>query len=196
MSSDFVMLPPAKSGNSVRLKTKNVRELRMETIQLEMQNQEMEQKLIQLRQSMSREKEERERSNGYHWQSGQTGNQTQTHKKENVVKASSGKVKLKILKNPVPEPEKLKTSGPADMPTTEKPRLKGKVCGQCETKRALLMCLECGEDYCAVCFSKIHQKGALKLHRTTPIQGKSQDGKLDALHAFRKERNFDESSGR
>lgn len=39
---------------------RNIRELRMETVQLEMQNEEMEQKLIQLRQSMSREKEERE----------------------------------------------------------------------------------------------------------------------------------------
>ncbi|XP_073482243.1 zinc finger B-box domain-containing protein 1 isoform X2 [Aquarana catesbeiana] len=196
MSSNFVILPPAKSGNSVRLKTKNIRELRMETVHLEMQNEEMEQKLIQLRQSMSREKEERERSNGYHWKSGQIGNQTQNHKKENVAKASSGKVKLKVLKNPIPEPEKLKTSGPADMPTTEKPRLKGKACGQCENKRAILMCLECGEHYCAECFAKIHQKGALKVHRTTPIQGKSQDGKLDALHAFKKELNLDESSGR
>lgn len=196
MSSNFVILPPAKSGNSVRLKTKNIRGLRMETVQLEMQNEEMEQKLIQLRQSMSREKEERERSNGYHWKSGQIGNQTQNHKKENVAKASSGKVKLKVLKNPIPEPEKLKTSGPADMPTTEKPRLKGKACGQCENKRAILMCLECGEHYCAECFAKIHQKGALKVHRTTPIQGKSQDGKLDALHAFKKELNLDESSGR
>ncbi|XP_072264156.1 zinc finger B-box domain-containing protein 1 isoform X2 [Pyxicephalus adspersus] len=168
----------------------------METIQLEMQNQEMEQKLIQLRQSMSREKEERERTHGYHWKSGQTGNQTKNHKKENIGKASSEKVKLKVLKNQIPEPEKLKTSRPADMPTTEKSRLKGKVCGQCEIKSALLMCLECGEDYCAVCFAKIHQKGALKLHRTTPIQGKSQDGKLDASHAFRKELNVDESSGR
>ncbi|XP_018413281.1 PREDICTED: zinc finger B-box domain-containing protein 1, partial [Nanorana parkeri] len=196
MSSDFVILPPAKSGNSVRLKTKNIRELRTETIQLEMQNQEMEQKLIQLRQSMSREKEERERSNGYRWKSGQIGNQTQNYKKETIDKASSGKVKLKVLKNPISEPEKLKTSRPEDMPTTEKPRLKGKACGQCEKKSALLMCLECGEDYCAVCFAKIHQKGALKLHRSTPIQGKSQDGKLHALHAFRKELNVDESRGR
>ncbi|KAM5165138.1 zinc finger B-box domain-containing protein 1 [Mantella aurantiaca] len=196
MSSNFVVLPPAKSGNSVRLKTTNIRELHMETVQLEIQNQEMEQKLIQLRQSMSREKKERERSNGYHWKSGQIGNQTQNNKKENVFKASSGKVKLKVLKNTIPEPEKPKTSGPADMPTTEKPRLKGKACGQCENKSALLMCLECGEDYCALCFAKIHQKGALKLHRTTPIQGKSQDGKLDASHAFRKELNVEESSGR
>lgn len=28
------------------------------------------------------------------------------------------------------------------------------------------------------------------------MQGKSQDGKLDALHAFKKELNLDESSGR
>ncbi|XP_078210026.1 zinc finger B-box domain-containing protein 1 isoform X18 [Callithrix jacchus] len=32
------------------------------------------------------------------------------------------------------------------------------------------VCLECGEDYCSGCFAKIHQKGALKLHRTTLLQ--------------------------
>ncbi|XP_075058181.1 zinc finger B-box domain-containing protein 1 [Mixophyes fleayi] len=195
MSSDFVILPPGKSGNSVRLKTKNIKELRMETVQLERQNQEMEQRLNQLRQSMSREKEERERSNAYHWKSGQGGNQSQSHDKENAGKVSSGKIKLKVLKNLDPEPEKQKTfSRTTDIPTTEKPKLRGKACGQCESKSALLMCLECGENYCAACFAKIHQKGALKLHRTQPIQGKSQDGKLDVSHAFRKEVHIDESS--
>ncbi|XP_063772259.1 zinc finger B-box domain-containing protein 1 isoform X2 [Pseudophryne corroboree] len=194
MSSDFVIFPPGKSGNSVRLKAKNIKELRMETIQLERQNQEMEQRLNQLRQSMSREKEERERSNAYHWKSGQVGNQGQNHDKENAGKISSGKIKLKVLKTLDPEPVKQKTfSRTTDITATEKPKLRGKACGQCESKSALLMCLECGENYCAACFAKIHQKGALKLHRTLPIQGKSQDGKLDA---FRKEVNVDEPSGK
>ncbi|XP_069829935.1 zinc finger B-box domain-containing protein 1 isoform X4 [Dendropsophus ebraccatus] len=169
MSSDFVVLPPAKSGNSVRLKAKNVRELRMETLQLERHNQEMEQKLNQLRESMSREKEERERSNPYHWISGQSGNPR--HDKENIGKVSAGKIRLKVLQNPISEPEKQKTmSRITSMPAPEKPKIKGKTCGQCENKNALLMCLECGEDYCTACFARFHQKGALKLHRTMPVQ--------------------------
>ncbi|XP_013929374.1 PREDICTED: zinc finger B-box domain-containing protein 1 [Thamnophis sirtalis] len=66
--------------------------------------------------------------------------------------------------------------------------MKGKACGQCETKIALLVCLECGEDYCPSCFARIHQKGALKLHRTTYLQGKTRIsvGKLEAAQQFLK----------
>ncbi|XP_075717688.1 zinc finger B-box domain-containing protein 1 [Rhinoderma darwinii] len=195
MSRDFVIVPPAKSGNSVRLKAKNMRALRMETMQLERHNQEMEQKLNQLRQSMSREKEERELSNPYHWISGQAGNQR--HDKENFGKAPAGKIKLKVLQNPVSDHEKQKTlSRTTNIPGGEKPKLKGKSCGQCECKSALLMCLECGEDYCSACFARFHQKGALKLHRTMPIQEKSQGDKLDISHAFKKELNVDEAIGK
>nr|KAF6476933.1 zinc finger B-box domain containing [Rousettus aegyptiacus] len=80
---------------------------------------------------------------------------------------------------------------------SEKPKIKGKVCGQCENKAALLVCLECGEDYCSGCFAKIHQKGALKLHRTTLLQAKSQilSNVLNVAHRFIKEVNPDESKG-
>nr|XP_020734287.1 zinc finger B-box domain-containing protein 1 isoform X5 [Odocoileus virginianus texanus] len=59
------------------------------------------------------------------------------------------------------------------------------------------VCLECGEDYCSGCFAKIHQKGALKLHRTTLLQAKSQllSNVLDAAHQFIKEVNPDEPKG-
>ncbi|XP_073659972.1 zinc finger B-box domain-containing protein 1 isoform X4 [Tursiops truncatus] len=79
----------------------------------------------------------------------------------------------------------------------EKPKIKGKVCGQCENKAALLVCLECGEDYCSGCFAKIHQKGALKLHRTTLLQAKSQilSNVLDVAHQFIKKVNPDEPKG-
>ena len=30
-------------------------------------------------------------------------------------------------------------------------------------------CTECGEDYCASCFASFHLKGALKKHRSVPI---------------------------
>uniref|UniRef100_A0A672H2M3 B box-type domain-containing protein n=1 Tax=Salarias fasciatus TaxID=181472 RepID=A0A672H2M3_SALFA len=35
---------------------------------------------------------------------------------------------------------------------------------------SISMCPECTENYCIGCFSKFHQKGALKLHRMVPIQ--------------------------
>ncbi|KAM4772417.1 zinc finger B-box domain-containing protein 1 [Rhinophrynus dorsalis] len=151
----------------------------MENIQLEIQNQEMEQKLNQLRHSMSREKEERELSNGYRWKSGQAGSLTQNRDIENVEKNCIGL-------SPEPEIQKSATR-PANTMATGRPKIKGKACGQCETKSALLTCLECGEDYCPTCFAKFHQKGALKLHRTMPIQGKYQAGKLDVSHQLKRE---------
>lgn len=42
-------------------------------------------------------------------------------------------------------------------------------CGQCEKAQAFTRCLECGEDYCANCFTNFHLKGALQKHRTVPI---------------------------
>ncbi|XP_051839085.1 zinc finger B-box domain-containing protein 1 isoform X2 [Antechinus flavipes] len=160
----------------------------------------MEKKLQQLQSSMSREKEERERSSGYHWKSGQVGklgNQSQmmSQNKENVVKLSPGKVKLKILKDQVPETVKQSINYKAtNAYTQEKIKGKGKVCGQCENKFALLVCLECGEDYCSACFARIHQKGALKRHRTTLLQTRTQVlTKLDSAQRFLKEVYPDES---
>ncbi|XP_030072960.1 zinc finger B-box domain-containing protein 1 isoform X2 [Microcaecilia unicolor] len=196
-TSDFVTCPGSKSGYAAKIKAKHLRELHLETVQLELENQEMEEKLIQLRRSMSREKEERERSNGCHWKSGQAAsvsNQTQARiqNKENSGKASSGRIRLKIFRDHVQETVKQsvisKTSKPA---MGERPKGKGKACGQCETKSALLVCLECGEDYCTFCYARFHQKGALKLHRTIPFQTKSQMsiGKLDVAHQFKKDVN-------
>ncbi|XP_029471975.1 zinc finger B-box domain-containing protein 1 isoform X2 [Rhinatrema bivittatum] len=190
-----ISFPGSKSGYAAKLKSKHLRELRLETVQLELENQEMEQKLRQLRLNMSREKEERERSNGCHWKSGQAasvGNQNQVRlqNKENSGKASTGKVKLKMIKEQIQEPVKQpvipKTTKTA---VTERPKVKGNACGQCETKSALLVCLECGEDYCTSCYAKFHQKGALKLHRTIPFQAKSQVpiGKLDVANQFKKD---------
>uniref|UniRef100_A0A5F8GDR5 Zinc finger B-box domain containing n=1 Tax=Monodelphis domestica TaxID=13616 RepID=A0A5F8GDR5_MONDO len=175
-TNDFIVLPWGKSGNSVKLKAKNVRELRLEKVQLELETQEMEKKLQQLQSSMSREKEERERSSGFHWKSGQPGkltNQSQamSQNKENVAKISPGKVKLRILKDQIQELPKQSFSYKASNTCAQdKVKAKIKVCGQCENKYALLVCLECGEDYCSSCFARIHQKGALKRHRTTLLQ--------------------------
>ncbi|XP_067392654.1 zinc finger B-box domain-containing protein 1 isoform X2 [Emydura macquarii macquarii] len=200
--SDFVILPGSKTGTSVKLKVKNVRELQLEKVQLELENKEMEKKLQQLQSNMSKEKEERrESSSGYRWESGQAGPmgiqpQVWLQNKENVVKVSSGKLKLKILKEQIQEPMKQPfIRKMANVAAPEKPKMKGKTCGQCETKNALLVCLECGEDYCGSCFARVHQKGALKLHRMIPLQAKTHVsvGKLEATHQFMKDINPEES---
>uniref|UniRef100_A0A2K6V4E4 Zinc finger B-box domain containing n=1 Tax=Saimiri boliviensis boliviensis TaxID=39432 RepID=A0A2K6V4E4_SAIBB len=196
---DFVVLPWGKPGNSVKLKYRNAHELRMEKVRLELENQEMEKKLQEFRSIGSREKEERE-SSGYYWKSGKggkLGNQSymMPQNKGNVIKFSAGKVKLKLLKEQIQEPVKPRVNYKmANSSEYEKPKIKGKVCGQCENKAALLVCLECGEDYCSGCFAKIHQKGALKLHRTTLLQAKSQIlfSVLDVAHQFIKHGNPEE----
>ncbi|XP_077736335.1 zinc finger B-box domain-containing protein 1 isoform X6 [Canis aureus] len=201
-TKDFIVLPWGKPGNSVKLRYRNARELRLEKVQLELENQQMEKKLQEFQSAWSKEKEER-KSSGYHWKSGQLGklgNQSHmmSQNKGNVIKLSAGKVKLKLLKEqlqePVKQPLNYKMANPSE---SEKPKMKGKLCGQCENKSALLVCLECGEDYCSGCFAKIHQKGALKLHRTTLLQTKSQilSNVLDVAHQFIKEVNPDESKG-
>ncbi|XP_042316083.1 zinc finger B-box domain-containing protein 1 isoform X2 [Sceloporus undulatus] len=120
--------------------------------------------------------------------------------KENFGKISSGKVKLKILKEQVQVPEPAKkthTCKLMNVATEEKPKVKGKACGQCETKTALLVCLECGEDYCPACFARVHQKGALKLHRTTSLQTKTRVPvvKLKAAQQFLKTIHPEQSNG-
>ncbi|XP_028923691.1 zinc finger B-box domain-containing protein 1 isoform X1 [Ornithorhynchus anatinus] len=199
-TNDFIVLPKGKTGNSVKLKAKNTRELQVEKVKLELENVEMEKKLQQLQASMSREKEERE-SSGYHWKSGQAiqsgyQSQRQLQNKENFVKISSGKVKLKALKETSQETEKESYDYKmASDSVLEKSKTRGKACGQCEIKTAQLVCLECGEDYCVSCFAKIHQKGALKFHRTTLLQTKSHVpfSKLDVEHQFLKDVNSDAS---
>uniref|UniRef100_A0A2K5XI83 Zinc finger B-box domain containing n=1 Tax=Mandrillus leucophaeus TaxID=9568 RepID=A0A2K5XI83_MANLE len=145
-TKDFVVLPWGKPGNSVKLKYRNAQELRMEKVQLEFENQEMEKKLQEFRSTRSKEKEERE-SSEYYWKSGKVG--------------KLGNQSYMMSKN------------------------KGNV---------IKVCLECGEDYCSGCFAKIHQKGALKLHRTTLLQAKSQIvfSVLDVAHQFIKDVNPDE----
>ncbi|XP_036207831.1 zinc finger B-box domain-containing protein 1 isoform X2 [Myotis myotis] len=201
-SKDFVVLPWGKPGHSVKLKYKNVRELKMEKVQLELENHEMEKKLQEFQSTRSKDKEERE-SSDYHWKSGKVGklgNQSHilSQNKRNVIKHSPGKVRLKLLKEKLQEPVRQALNYQmANFSEREKPKIRGKVCGQCENKAALLVCLECGEDYCSGCFAKIHQKGALRFHRTTLLQAKSQilSNVLDVAHGFIKEVNPDRPKG-
>ncbi|KAL1777685.1 zinc finger protein B-box domain-containing protein 1 isoform X1 [Sigmodon hispidus] len=193
-TKDFVVIPWGKPGNSVKLKYKNVQEMQMEKIQLELDNQKLEKKFREFQSTWNKGKEEITLS-GYHWKSGSVdklGNQSQktSQIKGNASKLSVGNVKLKLLKEEIQAPVKqLVNYKMAHSFGNEKPKTKRKVCGQCENKAALLVCLECGEDYCSGCFAKMHQKGALKFHRTTLLQAKSQilSNVLDVAHQFIKE---------
>ncbi|XP_075806673.1 zinc finger B-box domain-containing protein 1 isoform X2 [Microtus pennsylvanicus] len=195
-TKDFVVIPWGKPGNSVKLKYKNAQELQMEKIQLELENQTMEKKFREFQSTWNKGKEEM-KSSGYYWNSGSVGklgnkSHLTSQSKVNASKLSSGNVKLKTLKEQIQAPAKQQANYKmAQSFGREKPKTKKKVCGQCENKAALLVCLECGEDYCSGCFAKIHQKGALKFHRTTLLQAKSQilSNVLDVAHQFIKEAN-------
>ncbi|XP_069648900.1 zinc finger B-box domain-containing protein 1 isoform X3 [Haliaeetus albicilla] len=142
--NDFVILPGSKTGTSVRLKAKTVRELQLEKVQLETETKEMEKKLRQLQSNMSKEKEERKKSSAYHWKSGQAGRMTiqarvLSQSKENNNKVSSGKVKLQILKEQIQEPAKEPFQHEmANAVAHEKSEVKGIACGLCEIKSSLL----------------------------------------------------------
>jgi hypothetical protein len=42
-------------------------------------------------------------------------------------------------------------------------------CGQCDQYKASLVCVECKENYCNVCFIKFHHKGSLAKHHVRPL---------------------------
>ncbi|XP_042270386.1 uncharacterized protein zbbx isoform X2 [Thunnus maccoyii] len=198
--NDFVVLPNNKA-KSVKLNARNLQELQMKTVTLAQESKEMEEKLQQLKESMSKEKEERGHSGGFRWKSGQCGslnsssltNSTKKNKENTLQKLSAGKVKIRLLKD---EPLTVPPQPPPLPPTnghrtTRKNRLKGTICGQCEVRSAGLMCAECTESYCVGCFAKFHQKGALKLHRMIPIQTDIQThvSTRDVVSCFQKQMN-------
>ncbi|XP_039648116.1 zinc finger B-box domain-containing protein 1 isoform X2 [Perca fluviatilis] len=200
--NDFVVLPNNKA-KSVKLNARNLQELHMETVTLAQESKEMEDKLQELKESMSKEKEERGHSGGFRWKSGQFGslnsnaltNGSKKNKENLLQKLSAGKVKIRVLKDePLTAPPQPPPPPPPDtisLRTTRKNRLRGTYCGQCEVKTAGLMCAECTEDYCIGCFTKFHQKGALKLHRMIPIQKDLQThvSTRDVVSCFQKQIN-------
>ncbi|XP_035478910.2 serine/arginine repetitive matrix protein 2 isoform X4 [Scophthalmus maximus] len=178
MNLNKVVLPPDNKARSVKLNARNLRVLQIETVTQE--SKEIEEKLQQLKRSMSKEKEERGHSGGFKWKSGRCGsldNKTlkdsaKEDKKNRLQKLSAGKMKIRILKDePLTAPPQPPPLPPAIGPRTPtRNRLKGPICGQCEVKTAGLNCAECTENYCIGCFARFHQKGALKLHRMIPFQ--------------------------
>ncbi|XP_015216398.2 zinc finger B-box domain-containing protein 1 isoform X2 [Lepisosteus oculatus] len=200
--NDFVVV--TNKPKSMKLKARNLGEMKLETVQLELESKDMESRLQQLRQSMSREKEERKNSEVYHWKSGQAGrlsNQTQgpaQNKENSFQKFSVGNMKVKVLKDQPEEFKKTlaKQQTSVSLEPSRKTKLKGKDCGQCESKKAGVMCVECGEDYCIGCFARFHQKGALKFHRMIPIQMEIQTSvsTLDVVSQFKKQIDPEESA--
>ncbi|NXO87407.1 ZBBX protein, partial [Sitta europaea] len=142
-ANDFVTLPGSKTGTSVRLKTKTIKELQLEKVQLETENKELEKRLWQLQSEMSREKEERRKLGAYHWKSGQAGSRTTqaravAQNNENRKKVPPEKVKLQVLKQ-VQEPVK-KTVKPerGSVVAQEKLGVKGMACAPPAPKGGLL----------------------------------------------------------
>ncbi|KAM3616779.1 uncharacterized protein V6R79_023314 [Siganus canaliculatus] len=194
--NNFVVLPSNKM-NSIKHNPRNLQKLQMETVTLGQESIEMEEKLQQLKKSMCKEKEERANSGRFRWKSGQCGslnNNTQTNKKnkENgLQKLSAGNVKIRVLKDePLAEPPTLPSPSITQQKTRQN-KLRGSCCGQCEVKTAGLMCPECTEYYCIGCFARIHQKGALKLHRMVPIQAElhTHVNTRDVISCFQEEPN-------
>ncbi|NXM62630.1 ZBBX protein, partial [Illadopsis cleaveri] len=141
--SDFVILPGSKAGTSVRLKTKTVKELQLEKVQLETENKEMEKRLRELQSNMSREKEERRKLGAYHWKSGQAGARITppravAQNNENRKKVSPEKVKLQVLKEQSQEPVKKPVKPERNVVAPEKLRVKGMAYGSPEIKGGLL----------------------------------------------------------
>ncbi|CAH8447580.1 unnamed protein product [Schistosoma turkestanicum] len=59
------------------------------------------------------------------------------------------------------------------------------MCGQCESKKAVVLCQECSEYYCVKCFATFHLKGALRRHHSLPI----------STHSFRPELHHCKNTG-
>uniref|UniRef100_A0A8C9R1E3 B box-type domain-containing protein n=1 Tax=Scleropages formosus TaxID=113540 RepID=A0A8C9R1E3_SCLFO len=196
-------------ASPVKLKPRSVEELRVETAQLQQEHQDMEQRLQELRAAMSREKEERKKLGAFRWKSAHAGSVTgasRRHadsKENNSHKLPSGRVRVRLLKQEPPEELRRAVTKPPRPPlvpgnvaSDRKSRLRGKPCGQCETRAAGLMCAECGEDYCVGCFARFHQKGALKHHRMIPMKMEihTSISTLDVLGRFRRQIDADETS--
>ncbi|XP_045201118.2 zinc finger B-box domain-containing protein 1-like isoform X2 [Mercenaria mercenaria] len=138
----------------------------------------MEERLMELKMAMNREKEERERQGGGFWKTGQQGklnNYAEEVLAKKKSKSAPSKGKVKILRDkPLDLPERSNQPGTmayiaqkGSLTPRDKP--KGPKCGQCEERSAAVSCVQCAEDYCAGCFAAFHLKGNLKKHRSVPL---------------------------
>ncbi|XP_074657909.1 uncharacterized protein LOC141910916 [Tubulanus polymorphus] len=177
--SGFNNFSTRKEDFSMKLKVQNVRHSKSETAKLEDDTNRLEQRLMELKIAMTREKEEREKQGGMFWSAGKPG-PLANHPKNvlNKEKKSNKAVKIKILKDEK-NVKPLKKTAPAQPgtfahiaqmdPSPPKNKIKGPKCGQCERKGAAVVCQECSEEYCSACFASFHLKGALRKHRSIPL---------------------------
>ncbi|XP_030600874.1 uncharacterized protein zbbx isoform X5 [Archocentrus centrarchus] len=193
--NDFVVLPNNKA-RSVKLNARNLQELQMETAILANESREIEEKLQQLKDSMSKEKAERGHSQRFQWASGQflksnsLSNGSKKDKESKLQKLSAGKLKIRVLKaEELTAPPQPPPPPPLLTQMARKNRLRGRICGQCEVKTAGIMCAECTENYCVGCFARFHQKGALKFHKMIPTQAELQThvSARDVVSCFQKQ---------
>ncbi|RVE64571.1 hypothetical protein OJAV_G00127300 [Oryzias javanicus] len=127
---------------------RNMQKLQLTVATLEDESKEMEERLQQLKEHMSKEKEERGHSRGFKWVSGQhipfnSKHSTKKKENENVIQKHTGKVKIRVLKPesftaPLqpPPPPSFQTNGQR---TARRNRVKEAICGPCEVKTAGLV---------------------------------------------------------
>ncbi|XP_075905809.1 zinc finger B-box domain-containing protein 1-like [Nelusetta ayraudi] len=100
--NEFVVLPNSKA-KSVKLNARNLHQLQMHTVTLAQEQRSMEENLQQLKETMSKQKEERSNSAGFRWKSGQRAslkNVSSTKKslEDRVQKLLAGREKIRVLK--------------------------------------------------------------------------------------------------
>ncbi|KAM9732624.1 uncharacterized protein zbbx isoform 2-T3 [Menidia menidia] len=148
--NDFVVLPSNKTV-SVKLNARNMQDLQMDTLALGNESMAMEEKLQQLKDNMSKEKEERGHSRVFRWTSrkclsSKGSSLSNNFKTNNIEKLSAGKLKIRLLKDePLTAPSK--PTPPCKVPAVgagigRRSRLKGVICGQCEVMTAGLANLQ------------------------------------------------------
>uniref|UniRef100_A0A096MCT3 Uncharacterized protein n=1 Tax=Poecilia formosa TaxID=48698 RepID=A0A096MCT3_POEFO len=173
--NDYVV--PNNKTRSVKLNARNLHKLQLDTTTLASESKKMEEKLKQLKENMSKEKEERRHFRDLRWKFGQcissiSNPQPNSFKKINdnkIQKLPAGKIKIRVLKDePLPAPPQSSSSSSipnAGLGMTKRTRVKGTISRKCEVKSTkLVKIVECVQNEQLGCYLSIGQKGALKLH--------------------------------
>ncbi|XP_036005993.1 zinc finger B-box domain-containing protein 1 [Fundulus heteroclitus] len=143
--NDFVV--PNNKTRSVKLNARNLQKLQLDTTALASESKEMEEKLEQLKENMSKEKEERGHLRDFRWRFGQcmssdSNSQPNGFKRTNdnkIQKLSAGKLKIRVLKDEsLSAPPQSSPSVPSSgLGMTRRSRVKGTISRQ-EIKTAKL----------------------------------------------------------
>ncbi|XP_016518521.1 zinc finger B-box domain-containing protein 1 isoform X2 [Poecilia formosa] len=146
--NDYVV--PNNKTRSVKLNARNLHKLQLDTTTLASESKKMEEKLKQLKENMSKEKEERRHFRDLRWKFGQcissiSNPQPNSFKKINdnkIQKLPAGKIKIRVLKDePLPAPPQSSSSSSipnAGLGMTKRTRVKGTISRKCEVKSTKL----------------------------------------------------------